>query len=64
MVSGLILLIILSVPDSKHITIGDRAFSYGAVVEWNKLPLELRNSSSVNVFKSKFKTYLFDKCYG
>ena len=24
---------LLSVPDSNHITIGDRAFSYGAVVE-------------------------------
>ena len=55
---------LLSVPDSKHITIGDRAFSHGAVFEWNKLPLELQHSSSVNVFKTMLKTYSFDKCYG
>ena len=46
---------LLSVPNSKHKNIGDRLFAYGAVVEWNKLPLELRHSSSVNVFKIKVK---------
>ena len=35
-------------------------FSFGAVVEWNKLPLDLRQSPSVAVFKSRLKTYLFE----
>ena len=30
-------------------------FSYDTVIEWNKLPLELWQSSSVNVFKCKLK---------
>ena len=42
---------------------GHRAFSFGAVVEWNKLPLDLRQLPSVAVFKSRLKTYLFEKCY-
>ena len=55
---------LLSFYDSKHKTLGDRAFPYGAVIEWNKPPPELRQSSFVSVFKSKLKTHLFDKCYG
>ena len=27
---------------------------------WNSLPIDIRNTSSLNVFKSKLKTYLFN----
>ena len=54
---------LLSVPSADLKSYGHRAFSFGAVVEWNKLPLDLRHSPSVAVFKSRLKTYLFEKCY-
>ena len=31
---------------------------------WNTLPLDIKLSSSVSVFKSKVKTHLFKKYYG
>lgn len=42
---------------------GQRAFSVAAPRLWNKLPLDIRNSGSVEVFKSKLKTFLFRRCY-
>ena len=54
---------LLSVPSSDLKSYGHIAFSFGAVVEYNKLPLDLRQSPSVAGFKSRLKTYLFEKCY-
>lgn len=40
---------------------GDKAFAnYGPQI-WNTLPKMLRESSNINIFKSKLKTYLFPK---
>jgi len=39
--------------------IGSRGFSYAAPSVWNKLPLEIHNSSSFTSFKSNLKTYYF-----
>ena len=39
---------------------GDRAFSVFAPLLWNSLPLEVRRSSSLSVFKSSVKTHLFN----
>lgn len=36
-----------------------RAFSFAAAKLWNHLPVTLRQSPSLNIFKSKLKTYLF-----
>jgi hypothetical protein len=36
-----------------------RSFSYAAPYTWNALPKELRELSSIDVFKSKLKTHLF-----
>ena len=42
---------------------GEQAFSYIAPYHWNKLPLGIRMSTSVNIFKKSLKTYLFTRCY-
>ena len=42
-------------------TMGDRAFSVYGPTEWNILPEEVKNSSSINLFKKSLKTYLFSK---
>ncbi len=54
---------LLLIPRTHLVTYGDRAFSRAAPYLWNQLPRHIRNSSSVNVFKSRLKTYLFDLAY-
>ena len=39
---------------------GGRAFSVCAPGLWNRIPLEVRESPSLDVFKSRLKTYLFE----
>ena len=53
----------LFVPKTKLIQYGDRAFHYCAPFLWNKLPLELRGTTSISVFKRCLKTHLFRKAY-
>ena len=50
----------LKVPRSTY---GEHSFSYFAPYHWNKLPLGIRLSTSVDIFKKSLKTYLFKKCY-
>ena len=46
---------------AKYKTLGERAFSVNASQVWNSLPLELKNCTSINIFKQHLKTYLFRK---
>ena len=39
---------------------GERAFSYSSPRLWNPLPIELKNQSTIDAFKSRLKTFLFD----
>ena len=51
--------ILLQVPVSRLKSYGDCAFSVAAPNLWNKLPANIRNSSSLGNFKSLLKTHLF-----
>ncbi len=42
---------------------GARAFSFYAPNAWNSLPRDIRGIDSIDVFKSKLKTYLFKKAF-
>ena len=42
---------------------GERCFKYAGPQEWNKLPLYIRKSSSLSIFKTQLKTYLFQLAY-
>ena len=42
---------------------GDRAFSVAGPTLWNELPMSLRESGSLDIFKKKLKTHLFIECY-
>ena len=53
----------LSVPRYNLKSYGGRAFSVVAPKLWNNLPLDIKLSPNVNVFKSKLKTYLFKYSY-
>uniref|UniRef100_A0A8C6LI35 Reverse transcriptase domain-containing protein n=1 Tax=Nothobranchius furzeri TaxID=105023 RepID=A0A8C6LI35_NOTFU len=51
---------LLSVPRTCLKTCGDRAFAAAGPKLWNKLPLSIRASTSVAVFKARLKTYFYD----
>ena len=46
-----------------HTTFWERAFSFAAAVEWNKLPKKLRENNTLSKFKSYIKTYLFTAAF-
>jgi hypothetical protein len=54
---------LLEVPRTYLKTYGDRSFSFAAATEWNKIPLIIRQAETVDKFKQKVKTYLFDLCF-
>ena len=47
----------------KKKSYGDRAFSVAGPDEWNKLPLDLKLSPSLETFKSKLKIHLYQQCF-
>lgn len=54
---------LLVVPKTKTKLYGDRSFAASAPRLWNILPVDIKNSESLNIFKSKVKTRLFCQCY-
>ena len=45
---------------TKH---GAAAFSHAAACSWNKLPEEIKQAQTVQIFKSKLKTFMFSSSY-
>ena len=54
---------VLTVPFSKTVSHGDKAFSVAAPKLWNNLPLFLRSSDSSQNFKSNLKMYILKLTY-
>ena len=54
---------LLDEPVAKLKTYCDRAYAVAAPKLWNKLPLDIRLPSSVTVFKTKLRTYLFTNSF-
>jgi hypothetical protein len=54
---------LLKVPKVNSKTYGHKTFSFTAATEWNNLPNEIRNSSTLEIFKSNLKFYLFQIAY-
>ena len=50
--------------DANSKSYGHRAFGFAGADMWNALPLDIKLSSSVSVFKTKLKTHLFKQCDG
>ena len=50
---------LLEVPNVRLKSYGNRAFSLAAPKHWNEIPLDIKLSRSVDVFKSRLKNYLF-----
>ena len=54
---------LLDVPKIRTVKYGSRRFDYAAASLWNSLPLCLKHSRSVSVFKIGLKTHLFGLAY-
>ena len=51
-------------PKTNKKTYGDRSFKVAKnAEEWNKLPLDLKKSPSVETFKKNLKTHLFQPVF-
>ena len=46
-------------PRAKLKSYGERSFQYAAPTEWNKLPLLICESPSLDIFKTQLETFLF-----
>ena len=44
-------------------SLGFRAFQIGAPRLFNKLQVNVRDSSNLDIFKKRLKTFYFDECY-
>ena len=52
----------LTVPALSSV-LGNRAFMCHGPKLWNELPIDIKYSETVSIFKKKLKTYLFKKSY-
>ena len=50
-------------PTTRTTTYRQRSFAVAEPTWWNYFPLELRNSSSMQTFRSRLKTFLFTEAY-
>ena len=53
----------LSIPRTFKVKMGDRAFSVTAPKLWKCLDSKIKDSPTLNVFKNKLKTYLFNQYF-
>ena len=54
---------LLVCPKSSSVRYGDRAFAHAAPTLWNSLPTDIKKCVTVDSFKAKLKTYLFQQAY-
>ena len=54
----------LTIPSVNLVRTGGRAFNFTAPMLWNQLPLMVRQSETVEIFKKNLKTYYFKKHFG
>ena len=54
---------LLDIPQTNLTKYGDRAFAVCAAKEWNKLPVTIREVTTVETFKVGLKTHLFRLAY-
>ena len=55
---------ILTMPRTNLKTYGDRSFNFYGPKRWNDLPIEIRESHSLDNFKKAVKTYYFCNFFG
>ena len=54
---------LLKVKKTKFVTLGEKSFSFSAPKVWNELPIQIRRETTLDLFKSKLKTFYFKTAY-
>ena len=54
---------LLVIPRVRTETFGKRAFEYAAPRTWNALPLHIRQSKDITIFKKVLKTHFFEQAF-
>ena len=54
---------LLCIPSTNYKHYGNRSFNYQGPKIWNELPCSIRNLTSLNIFKKRLKTYLFNRAF-
>ena len=54
---------LLAVPQVRLKTFGHRSFHYASPHLWNQLPVDMRKSPSLHIFKNRLKTHLYNNAY-
>ena len=54
---------LLEVPTTTRHTFAERSFSVYGPKLWNTLPSSIKESKTIDIFKTNLKTYLFTKAY-
>ena len=54
---------LLGIPRVRTETFGKRAFEYAAPRTWNALPLHIRQSKDITIFKKALKTHFFEQAF-
>ena len=55
--------LLLTAPQSRLTSFGDRAFQHAAPRLWNGLPISPRSANNLNSFKKALKTFIFKDAY-
>ena len=55
--------VLLQVPFTRNKSFADRSFSLAGPSGWNKLPSDIRSIESLDIFKKKLKTFLFQRTF-
>ena len=55
--------LLLEVPFTRHKSFADRSFAVTGPLCWNKLPSDIRSSETLDMFKNKLKTFLFQRTF-
>ena len=53
----------ITLPKLDFVKCGQRSFSFAGPLLWNRLPEQCKAAKSLDVFKSRVKTYLFKLAY-
>ncbi len=55
---------ILEFPSTEKLEYRRRRFSFAEPIVWNELPADIRNLTSLSLFKAQLKTHFFSLAYG
>ena len=54
---------LLEINNTNYKTFGERAFKFSGPKIWNTIPKQIREIQSIDIFKSRLKSFLFSRSF-